>query len=66
MPLEVTRSFVENKDGTYSRYVSPKVDVEHVGEAYRRAAGQVPIKPFELKTFLKIGEYSFTSHSPPS
>eukprot|EP00057_Strongylocentrotus_purpuratus_P035157 XP_797929.3 PREDICTED: uncharacterized protein C2orf42 [Strongylocentrotus purpuratus] len=64
MPMEVTRSFVENKDGTFSRYVSPKVDVEHVGEAYRRAAGQIPIKPFELKTFLKIGNTAADQKEP--
>nr|XP_054766503.1 uncharacterized protein C2orf42-like isoform X1 [Lytechinus pictus] len=63
MPLEVTRSFVENKDGTFSRY-SPKVDVQHVGEAYGRAAGQIPIKPFELKTFLKVGNTAADQKEP--
>ncbi|XP_071480093.1 uncharacterized protein C2orf42-like, partial [Diadema antillarum] len=64
MPLELTRSFVENKNGTFSQYVSPKVDVEHVGEAYRRVAGQVPIKPFELKTFLKVGNTAADQKEP--
>lgn len=53
MPLEITRSFVENRDGTFDPYEVPKVeqsDNEHLRK-------QTPIRPFELKTYLRVGEY---------
>nr|KAG5705163.1 hypothetical protein BaRGS_030880 [Batillaria attramentaria] len=52
MPLEITRSFVENRDGTFDLYEVPKVAVENIDETYK-AKNQTPIRPFELKTFLK-------------
>ncbi|XP_002735818.1 uncharacterized protein C2orf42-like [Saccoglossus kowalevskii] len=55
MPLEITRSFVENRDGSYSEFNVPKVEVETIAEAYRKTEGQPPIKPFELKTYMKVG-----------
>ncbi len=55
MPLEITRAFVENRDSTYNLYETPKVQVENLNETYGK--NQTPIRPFELKTFLKVGEY---------
>ena len=56
MPLEVTRNFVENRDSTYDLYEVPKVQVENMDDSYR--SKQTPIRPFELKTFLKVGRYT--------
>ena len=39
--------WIENADGTYSAYEEPDI-----GEI----PGTKPIKPFELKTFLKLGK----------
>ncbi|CAH1258070.1 uncharacterized protein C2orf42-like [Branchiostoma lanceolatum] len=64
MPLEVTRSFVENRDGTYEPYDAPKVEVETIAEAYRKIEGQQAIKPFELKTYLKVGNTSPDQKEP--
>lgn len=55
MPLEITRSFVENRDGTFDLYEVPKVAVENIDDAYK-IKNQTPIRPFELKTFLKVGK----------
>ncbi|PVD30302.1 hypothetical protein C0Q70_09566 [Pomacea canaliculata] len=56
MPLEITRSFVENRDGTYDPYEVPKVAVEPIEETFSvNKKNQTPIRPFELKTFLKVG-----------
>ena len=54
MPLEITRSFVENRDGTYDLYETPKVQVENLNDSFGK--NQTPIRPFELKTYLKVGE----------
>ena len=58
MPLEITRSFVENRDGTYDLYEAPKVAVENMDDAFK-TKNQTPIRPFELKTFLKVGQCSW-------
>lgn len=55
MPLEITRNFVENRDGTYDLYEVPKVQVECIDDSYK-SKNQTPIRPFELKTYLKVGE----------
>nr|CAD7198456.1 unnamed protein product [Timema douglasi] len=52
MPLEITRSFVENQDGTYEPYNRHKDD----NESFRKTESQPLIKPLELKTFLKVGK----------
>lgn len=52
--LELTRSFVENQDGTFDPYVPKKVDSPGVGKA---DSGLPTLKPLELRTFLQIGEY---------
>lgn len=54
MPLEITRSFVENRDGTYEPYEHHRYE----NETYRKTSGQPLIKPLELKTFLKVGNTS--------
>lgn len=54
MPLELSRSFVENRDGTFDLYEAPKVAVENMDDGLK-SKNQTPIRPFELKTFLKVG-----------
>ena len=49
MPLEITRSFVENRDGTFDPY-EPKV------KQNSQYGNVKPIRPFELKTYLKVGK----------
>lgn len=34
MPLEITRSFIQNRDGTYELFKCPKVEVESIAETY--------------------------------
>ncbi|XP_067007754.1 uncharacterized protein C2orf42 isoform X2 [Anabrus simplex] len=51
MPLEITRSFVENRDGTYEPYQPCKDE----NESFRKTNNQPLIKPLELKTYLKVG-----------
>ncbi|XP_074641628.1 uncharacterized protein C2orf42-like [Tubulanus polymorphus] len=51
MPLDVTRSFIENRDGTYDLYDKVIDGVEDTV----RGKNQLPIRPFELRTFLKVG-----------
>jgi hypothetical protein len=51
----ITRNFVENRDGTYDLYEVPKVDVENVEDG--KINKQMPIRPFELKTYLKVGNF---------
>lgn len=55
MPLEITRNFVENRDGTFDLYEIPKVQVENIDDSFKGKT-QTPIRPFELKTFLKVGK----------
>ena len=52
MPLEITRSFVENRDGTYEPFHRRKDE----NEAFQKTDSQPLIKPLELKTFLKVGK----------
>ncbi|MEE6513079.1 hypothetical protein FKM82_020521 [Ascaphus truei] len=56
MPLEITRSFVQNRDGTYDLFKYPKVEVESIAETYGRLEKQ-PIRPLDVKTFLKVGTF---------
>ncbi|XP_063228338.1 uncharacterized protein C2orf42 [Bacillus rossius redtenbacheri] len=51
VPLEITRSFVENHDGTFAPYNRQKDE----NEIFRKVNNQPLIKPLELKTFLKVG-----------
>ncbi|XP_005094270.1 uncharacterized protein C2orf42 homolog isoform X2 [Aplysia californica] len=50
--LDLSRSFVENRDGTYDPYEAPRPDV--YGDA-SKIKNHLPIRPFELKTYLKVG-----------
>lgn len=54
MKLEIYRTFVENRDGTYDLYEMPKTP-ESMEESYK-GKNPMPIRPFELKTFLKVGK----------
>ena len=54
MPLDITRSFVENRDGTYDLYEAPRVPMDNMDDGFK-TKNQTPIRPFELKTFLKVG-----------
>ncbi|XP_044273393.1 uncharacterized protein C2orf42 homolog isoform X2 [Varanus komodoensis] len=57
MPLEITRSFIQNRDGTYEPFKCPKVEVESIPETFGRLEKQPVLRPLELKTFLKVGEF---------
>ncbi|KAK8778040.1 hypothetical protein V5799_021416 [Amblyomma americanum] len=56
VPLEESRAFIENCDGTYEPYQPPFVPDEPACE------GVPLIRPLELKTFLKVGNFP---HSAP-
>ncbi|KAM9062507.1 uncharacterized protein C2orf42 homolog isoform X4 [Sarcophilus harrisii] len=60
MPLEITRSFIQNRDGTYELFKCPKVEVENIAETYGRLEKQPVLRPLELKTFLKVDEETET------
>ncbi|KAM9175002.1 uncharacterized protein C2orf42 homolog [Mergus octosetaceus] len=64
LPLEITRSFIQNRDGTYELFKCPKVEVESIAETYGRLEKQPAIRPLELKTFLKVGNTSPTQKEP--
>ena len=49
--LQLTRYFVENSDGTFDLFENSK-ESQSIGEDF----GKQPIRPFELKTFLKVGK----------
>lgn len=61
MPLEITRSFIQNRDGTYELFKCPKVEVESIAETYGRIEKQPVLRPLELKTFLKVGKWLVVS-----
>lgn len=63
MPLEISRSFVENRDGTYDLYEPPKSE-NSTEAAFRKTDHQPLIKPFELKTFLKVGNANSEQKDP--
>ncbi|XP_039180087.1 uncharacterized protein C2orf42 homolog isoform X4 [Crotalus tigris] len=64
MPLEITRSFIQNRDGTYEPFRCPKVEVESIAETYGRLEKQPVLRPLELKTFLKVGNTSPDQKEP--
>lgn len=59
IPLQITKSFVLNRDGTYDHY-TPKGDEKN---EFKRD-GLIPIKPLELKTYLKVGNTSHNQIEP--
>ncbi|XP_053976070.1 uncharacterized protein C2orf42 [Hylaeus anthracinus] len=54
IPLEVTRSFVQNADGTYELYKREETEIDR----YKKTNNNALIKPLELKTYLKVGNTS--------
>ena len=52
MVLNVTRSFIQNPDGTYDDF-DPTTSEEEI--LYAKKEGEPTIRPMELKTYLKIG-----------
>lgn len=51
MPLEITRSFVQNSDGTYELYKREETEMDR----FKKTGNRPLIKPLELKTYLKVG-----------
>nr|BAC36833.1 unnamed protein product [Mus musculus] len=64
MPLEITRSFIQNRDGTYELFKCPQVEVENIAESYGRIEKQPVLRPLGLKTFLKVGNTSPDQKEP--
>ncbi|KAF4518043.1 hypothetical protein B566_EDAN009276 [Ephemera danica] len=58
--LQLTRSFVENRDGTYEHFQHR--DDER--ELFRKTENAPLIRPLELKTFLKVGHTSPDQKEP--
>ncbi|XP_046816772.1 uncharacterized protein C2orf42 homolog isoform X2 [Vespa crabro] len=54
IPLEITRSFIQNADGTYELYKRKETDIDR----YKKTNNNALIKPLELKTYLKVGNTS--------
>ncbi|XP_046816768.1 uncharacterized protein C2orf42 homolog isoform X1 [Vespa crabro] len=50
IPLEITRSFIQNADGTYELYKRKETDIDR----YKKTNNNALIKPLELKTYLKV------------
>lgn len=48
--MQITKSFIQNRDGTFEEYVLKGDEQDGL-----RNDGLVPIKPSELKTYLKVG-----------
>ncbi|XP_068277538.1 uncharacterized protein C2orf42 homolog isoform X5 [Nyctibius grandis] len=55
LPLELSRSFVQRRDGTYEPFRCPKVEVEPLAEALGYPEKQPALQPLELRTFLTVG-----------
>ncbi|OBS64215.1 hypothetical protein A6R68_07250 [Neotoma lepida] len=64
MPLEITRSFIQNQDGTYELFKCPKVEVERIAETYSQILKQPVLRSLELKTFLKVDNTSPDQKEP--
>lgn len=58
MPLDITRSFVQNHDGTYVLFVPQEPDGSN---SFRRTGNNPLIKPSELKTYLRVGKSTMES-----
>ncbi|KAG7476464.1 hypothetical protein MATL_G00083350 [Megalops atlanticus] len=55
LPLELTQSFVKNRDGSFSPFRCPEAPPETVTEGCGRGERPQAIRPLELRTFLKVG-----------
>lgn len=64
MPLELTRSFVENFDGSYDVYEHSKDEMKGLAENFKKTNKSPLIKPLELKTILKVGNTSPDQKEP--
>jgi hypothetical protein len=53
MPLEITRSFVQNVDGSYELFKREETEIDR----YKKTSNNPLIKPLELRTFLKVGKF---------
>ncbi|XP_054714511.1 uncharacterized protein C2orf42 homolog isoform X2 [Uloborus diversus] len=62
--LEVTRSFIENRDGTYIPYEPIQNDKVELAENFRKTLNNLFIKPLELKTYLKVGTMNQDQKQP--
>ncbi|XP_011339027.2 uncharacterized protein C2orf42 homolog [Ooceraea biroi] len=60
IPLEITRSFVQNADGTYELYKREETEIDR----YKKTSNNALIKPLELKTYLKVGNTSPNQTEP--
>ena len=62
MQLELTRSFVENQDGTFDLFVPKNIDTSGAGPD---CSGLPTLKPLELQTYMMIGMgyFSFKMNS---
>lgn len=49
VPLNISRSFIKNTDGTYDAFEPEKYDNIPTDKSHQ------PIQPNDLKTFLKVG-----------
>ncbi|KFP02167.1 Uncharacterized protein C2orf42, partial [Calypte anna] len=65
LPLEITRSFIQNRDGSYEPFQCPRVEVESIAQAYGHER-QPPIRPLELRTFLRVGQWQSPAPPPPT
>ncbi|XP_008549183.1 uncharacterized protein C2orf42 [Microplitis demolitor] len=61
IPLEITRSFIQNSDGTYELYKRQETDIDH---NFKKTDRNALIQPLELKTFLKVGYTSPNQREP--
>lgn len=61
--LELTRSFVENQDGTFDVYVPRNLETM-TSSVTNHGAGLPTLKPLELRTYLKIGHVEGDSSIP--
>lgn len=64
LPLELTRSFTQSRDGTYEPWGSPGAEEESA--APLPPEKQPPLRPQELQTFLKVGEWGDQGSLSPS
>lgn len=55
MPLDIIRSFVENRDGTYDLFQSNKKEEKNI---ILPKTDKRPLKPLEVRTYLKVGNTS--------
>ncbi|KAI1905136.1 hypothetical protein AGOR_G00013020 [Albula goreensis] len=64
LPLELTQSFVKNRDGSFSPFRCPEVSPEPLPEGYSRTDRPQAIRPLELRTFLKVGTSTSEQKEP--